>query len=133
MPAASKSVFRLWRPRLPRLPRPGRRNGPGGAGHDDLQRPALARGMALPRPAGAELVWWATTRPPTTRTAASSEAPGCAPSTPARRAIQRLHECDLGLAVAKAGDEDGAGLIGGSCIVDPNGVMVAEAPGSATR
>ena len=31
------------------------------------------------------------------------------------------------VAVAKAGVEDGAGLIGGSCIVDPNGVIVAEA------
>ena len=31
------------------------------------------------------------------------------------------------VAVAKAGDEDGSGLIGGSCIVDPNGVVVAEA------
>ena len=31
------------------------------------------------------------------------------------------------IAVAKAGDEDGSGLIGGSCIVDPNGVIVAEA------
>ena len=31
------------------------------------------------------------------------------------------------LAVAKAGDEDGSGLIGGSCIVDPNGLIVAEA------
>jgi predicted amidohydrolase len=30
-------------------------------------------------------------------------------------------------AVAKAGNEDGSGLIGGSCIVDPNGVIVAEA------
>jgi predicted amidohydrolase len=30
-------------------------------------------------------------------------------------------------AVAKAGNEDGAGLIGGSVIVDPNGVIVAEA------
>ncbi|WP_417720207.1 N-carbamoyl-D-amino-acid hydrolase [Salipiger sp.] len=29
--------------------------------------------------------------------------------------------------VAKAGDEDGSGLIGGSCIVDPNGCLVAEA------
>ena len=29
--------------------------------------------------------------------------------------------------VAKAGNEDGSGLIGGSCIVDPNGVVVAEA------
>jgi predicted amidohydrolase len=33
------------------------------------------------------------------------------------------------VAVAKAGDEDGSGLIGGSCIVDPNGVIVAEAAG----
>ncbi len=33
------------------------------------------------------------------------------------------------VAVAKAGTEDGAGLIGGSCIVDPNGVIVAEAAG----
>jgi predicted amidohydrolase len=33
------------------------------------------------------------------------------------------------VAVAKAGVEDGAGLIGGSCIVDPNGVIVAEAGG----
>jgi len=33
------------------------------------------------------------------------------------------------VAVAKAGVEDGAGLIGGSCIVDPNGVIVAEARG----
>ncbi len=31
------------------------------------------------------------------------------------------------VAVAKAGDEDGSGLIGGSLIVDPNGVVVAEA------
>ncbi len=29
--------------------------------------------------------------------------------------------------IAKAGDEDGSGLIGGSCIVDPNGHVVAEA------
>jgi predicted amidohydrolase len=28
--------------------------------------------------------------------------------------------------IAKAGDEDGSGLIGGSCIVDPNGKIVAE-------
>jgi predicted amidohydrolase len=31
------------------------------------------------------------------------------------------------IAVAKAGNEDGSGLIGGSCIVDPNGVIVAQA------
>ena len=31
------------------------------------------------------------------------------------------------ISVAKAGNEDGAGLIGGSCIVDPNGVVVAQA------
>ena len=31
------------------------------------------------------------------------------------------------VAVAKAGREDGSDLIGGSCIVDPNGVIVAEA------
>ncbi len=31
------------------------------------------------------------------------------------------------VAVAKAGEEDGAGLIGGSCIVDPNGRIVAQA------
>jgi predicted amidohydrolase len=31
--------------------------------------------------------------------------------------------------IAKAGDEDGSGLIGGSCIVDPNGRIVAEAKG----
>ncbi len=31
------------------------------------------------------------------------------------------------VAVAKAGNEDGSGLIGGSCIVDPNGRIVAEA------
>lgn len=31
------------------------------------------------------------------------------------------------VAVAKAGDEDGSGLIGGSCIVDPNGRIVVEA------
>ncbi|MFC0406805.1 N-carbamoyl-D-amino-acid hydrolase [Roseomonas elaeocarpi] len=31
------------------------------------------------------------------------------------------------VSVAKAGDEDGSGLIGGSCIVDPNGVVVAQA------
>ena len=29
--------------------------------------------------------------------------------------------------IAKAGDEDGSGLIGGSCITDPNGHIVAEA------
>jgi hypothetical protein len=33
------------------------------------------------------------------------------------------------VAVAKAGNEDGSGLIGGSVIVDPNGVVVAEAQG----
>jgi predicted amidohydrolase len=31
------------------------------------------------------------------------------------------------VATAKAGNEDGSGLIGGSCIVDPNGVIVVEA------
>jgi predicted amidohydrolase len=31
------------------------------------------------------------------------------------------------VAVAKAGDEDGSGLIGGTCIVNPNGVIVAQA------
>lgn len=31
------------------------------------------------------------------------------------------------VAVAKAGNEDGSGLIGGSCIVDPNGLIVVEA------
>lgn len=31
------------------------------------------------------------------------------------------------VAVAKAGEEDGSGLIGGSCIVDPNGLIVAQA------
>jgi predicted amidohydrolase len=31
------------------------------------------------------------------------------------------------VSVAKAGNEDGSGLIGGSCIVDPNGVVVAQA------
>ena len=31
------------------------------------------------------------------------------------------------VAVAQAGEEDGSGLIGGSCIVDPNGVIVAQA------
>jgi predicted amidohydrolase len=31
------------------------------------------------------------------------------------------------VSVAKAGNEDGSGLIGGSCIVDPNGIVVAQA------
>jgi predicted amidohydrolase len=31
--------------------------------------------------------------------------------------------------IAKAGDEDGSGLIGGSCIVDPNGRIVVQATG----
>lgn len=31
------------------------------------------------------------------------------------------------VSVAKAGDEDGSGLIGGSCIIDPNGLVVAQA------
>jgi predicted amidohydrolase len=31
--------------------------------------------------------------------------------------------------VAKAGNEDGSGLIGGSCIIDPNGVVAAETAG----
>nr|WP_298799000.1 N-carbamoyl-D-amino-acid hydrolase [uncultured Acetobacter sp.] len=30
------------------------------------------------------------------------------------------------VAVAKAGNEDGSGLIGGTCIVDPNGIIVAQ-------
>jgi predicted amidohydrolase len=33
------------------------------------------------------------------------------------------------VSVAKAGNEDGSGLIGGSCIIDPNGVIVAQAAG----
>ena len=35
------------------------------------------------------------------------------------------------VAVAKAGDEDGHPLMGGTCIVDPDGRIVAEAPGEA--
>jgi N-carbamoyl-D-amino-acid hydrolase len=35
------------------------------------------------------------------------------------------------VAVAKAGDEDGHHLMGGTCIVDPNGVIVAEIEGEA--
>ena len=31
------------------------------------------------------------------------------------------------VSVAKAGDEDGSGLIGGSCIISPNGMIVAQA------
>jgi predicted amidohydrolase len=31
------------------------------------------------------------------------------------------------VSAAKAGDEDGYGLIGGSCIVDPNGIVLAQA------
>ena len=31
------------------------------------------------------------------------------------------------VSVAKAGNEDGAGLIGGSVIIDPNGVIAAQA------
>jgi hypothetical protein len=31
------------------------------------------------------------------------------------------------VSVAKAGNEDGSGLIGGSCIVSPNGIVVAQA------
>jgi hypothetical protein len=38
----------------------------------------------------------------------------------------RPPERHLGDAVAKAGNKDGSGLVGGSCIVDPNGVIVAE-------
>jgi predicted amidohydrolase len=37
------------------------------------------------------------------------------------------------IAVAKAGEEDGAGLIGGSAIVDPNGRIVATAGASGTK
>src|SRR5437588_830928 len=33
----------------------------------------------------------------------------------------------MAISVAKAGEEDGSGLIGGSCIVDPNGRIVAQA------
>jgi N-carbamoyl-D-amino-acid hydrolase len=33
------------------------------------------------------------------------------------------------IAVAKAGDDDGSGLIGGSCIVDPNGCPGSDAHG----
>ena len=37
------------------------------------------------------------------------------------------------ISVAKAGEEDGSGLIGGSCIVDPNGRIVAQAADSDRR
>jgi predicted amidohydrolase len=47
-------------------------------------------------------------------------------STLAAQANAYMNAC-WAVAVAKAGVEDGAGLIGGSCIVDPNGLVVAQA------
>ncbi|WP_144183560.1 N-carbamoyl-D-amino-acid hydrolase [Elioraea rosea] len=47
-------------------------------------------------------------------------------STLAAQANAYMNAC-WAVAVAKAGNEDGAGLIGGSCIVDPNGLVVAQA------
>ncbi len=47
-------------------------------------------------------------------------------STLAAQANAYMNAC-WAVAVAKAGVEDGAGLIGGSCIVDPNGIVVAQA------
>lgn len=47
-------------------------------------------------------------------------------STLAAQANASTNAC-WAVAVAKAGVEDGAGLIGGSCIVDPNGLIVAQA------
>lgn len=47
-------------------------------------------------------------------------------STLAAQANAYMNAC-WAVAVAKAGVEDGAGLIGGSCIVDPNGLIVAQA------
>ena len=99
--------------------RPGR----AGAGHADLQRPPLAGRLARARAAGGGAGdGSATIPPPTTRTAA----------TPRTRRLRTFHStlaaqanaymnATWAVAVAKAGDEDGAGLIGGSCIVDPNG------------
>lgn len=47
----------------------------------------------------------------------------------ARLAIQAnaYMNATFAVAVAKAGNEDGSALIGGSCIVDPNGLILAEA------
>ena len=44
----------------------------------------------------------------------------------AARANAYMNAC-WAVTIAKAGNEDGSGLIGGSCIVDPNGRIVAEA------
>ncbi|CAA9279639.1 MAG: N-carbamoyl-D-amino acid hydrolase, putative, partial [uncultured Craurococcus sp.] len=51
LPATREALFRVWRSRLPRLPRPGRL-GRAGDGHARLQRPPLAGGLARLRPAG---------------------------------------------------------------------------------
>ncbi|MCA0317716.1 MAG: N-carbamoyl-D-amino-acid hydrolase [Proteobacteria bacterium] len=47
-------------------------------------------------------------------------------STLAVQANAYMNAC-WAVSVAKAGNEDGSGLIGGSCIVDPNGTVVAQA------
>lgn len=47
-------------------------------------------------------------------------------STLAAQANAYMNAC-WAVAVAKAGVEDGSGLVGGSCIVDPNGRVVAQA------
>ena len=62
------------------------------------------------------------------RMAAPPKTPRCAPST--RTLVTQANaymNATWAIAVAKAGEEDGSGLIGGSCIVDPNGRIVAEA------
>lgn len=47
-------------------------------------------------------------------------------STLAVQANAYMNAC-WAVSVAKAGNEDGSGLIGGSCIVDPNGTVIAQA------
>ena len=70
----------------------------------------------------------ATIPPPTILTAAPSEDPALRTfhSTLVTQANAYMN-ATWAIAVAKAGNEDGSGLIGGSCIVDPNGRIVAEA------
>ena len=81
VPAAGEALFRIRRSRLPDVPRAGRSRG-GRAGHDDLQRSALAGGVARAR-AEAASSWSAsaTIPPPTTRMAARRRMRRCEPST----------------------------------------------------
>ena len=109
LPAPREALFRSRQPRLSGLAGVRRRRR-----HVHLQRPPLARGLPRHGPAGASR-WCcsATTRRPTTSTIPSPRTCACSTTASSVQAGAYQNACWV-VATAKAGVEDGHGLIGGS-------------------